>query len=766
MSQLVQATCPGCRHPLRIPADWISQPFRCKHCGQVMAARGSAAASRAARHTPLPPTRHGVAPAAPAGYVLPTPTPPVAPPAYSAASAAIATAPAANFSPFDAINQTDPEPSVQRRRRSGGRWKGPVIALTVLIAAGVVAAVTWDKISPILFPPDEDGKQVALNTHGSGTPTDTPRTPDDTTRKQPPTPTSAPAPKRTPETRRVPDPQRTPDTKRPPDTRKKPVDPPPPPPPDPAKETFPRRALIISVHNYLYANPVSYGIFGPGGHNIGKPFQEQLARFNGFRIPMTEIAHLSDSAEKSMARPPMRPVIEKTLKDFLDGSRAQDHLMVFFIGHALVLGDDAYLVPIEGELDNAATLIPLKWVYEQLAACKARQKVLVLDVNRFNSTRGLERPDAGPMDPKFEKAVKEPPDGVQVWAACSAGQQSYETDDAPQGSFIEALYVASQKGIQNKDQKPDDPLPLEYFKEKVDEQMASDLKRYKLQQVSILGGKMPETGAAYDKNEPLAKTPTLAPMPENKGTEKLVRAVIDQVGTPGVKPGQGSEGLNYEALPPFDPEVLKKYDEDKGTDDSPLRKAVRSTRALLWAAAASGAPANLNAEVNEARGKLKYNLPQVLQDGFRAPAPAQENAFKGRVEENERHVARIMAQLQEALDDLKAAGETKDAEPKRWQVNYDFMLARLEAQYAFLYEYQSMLGQMRKELPPRDPMLHGGWRLAATTTLQGDSAGKKLFKDSRKILDKLIKDHAGTPWEVLAKREKLTALGLEWKPTK
>jgi hypothetical protein len=48
--------------------------------------------------------------------------------------------------------------------------------------------------------------------------------------------------------------------------------------------------------------------------------------------------------------------------------------------------------------------------------------------------------------------------------------------------------------------------------------------------------------------------------------------------------------------------------------------------------------------------------------------------------------------------------------------------------------------------------------------LQGDTTGKKLAKSSRKTLDQLAKDHAGTPWEVLAKREKLTALGLEWQP--
>jgi hypothetical protein len=104
--------------------------------------------------------------------------------------------------------------------------------------------------------------------------------------------------------------------------------------------------------------------------------------------------------------------------------------------------------------------------------------------------------------------------------------------------------------------------------------------------------------------------------------------------------------------------------------------------------------------------------------------------------------------------------------PKRWQANYDFMLARLEEQIAYVYEYSSMLGQMRKEFPSRNPAVHGGWRLASSERLQGDATGRKLHRDAQKILDKLAADYAGTPWEVLAKREKLTALGLEWKPEK
>ena len=50
---------------------------------------------------------------------------------------------------------------------------------------------------------------------------------------------------------------------------------------------------------------------------------------------------------------------------------------------------EPFLAPIEGDLEVAESLIPLKWFYKELESCKARQKVLVLDVNRFN-----------PVDPK------------------------------------------------------------------------------------------------------------------------------------------------------------------------------------------------------------------------------------------------------------------------------------------------------------------------------------------------------------------------------
>ena len=43
---------------------------------------------------------------------------------------------------------------------------------------------------------------------------------------------------------------------------------------------------------------------------------------------------------------------------------------------------------------------------------------------------------------------------------------------------------------------------------------------------------------------------------------------------------------------------------------------------------------------------------------------------------------------------------------------------------------------------------------------------KDLAADAKKIFKKIAKDHHGTPWEILAKRDQLTTLGLQWQATR
>ncbi len=494
-------------------------------------------------------------------------------------------------------------------------------------------------------------------------------------------------------------------------------------------------------------------------------------------MPLNQVAHLSDDAIGKWGTPraPTKSVIEKTVTSFLNSSRAQDRILVFFVGHSVELDDGVYLAPIEGELDKADTLIPLKWFYEQMSKCKARQKVLVLDINRYNQTFGQERPGGEEMGPKLDALLKEPPAGLQVWSSCIAKQRSYASDDFPMGAFLdelETIFRRKDRELPNLLQKPDSPLPLERVVARLNEKMKEELSKRKVEQESRLSGKEADAGITYNKDEPPAPdaVASLAGVPEDLAVNKaLIEKTLEEIGTPPVKVTH-ELALRYDALPPFSVEALRKYQGDSPNPDSPLRKAVRNARARLWAIYPGGTePKDLSAEVARQRGKIRVQL-NVLREGYRAPGGGgnDEKRFKDRVEMDERAVALIMRAIDDALEELqsKEVIEAKDSESKRWKANYDFILARIELEYAYLFEYQSMLGSMRKEFPPRDPALHGGWKLASQATLQGDSKGKKFARDAQKLLDKVVKDNAGSPWEVLAKREKLTNLGLEWQPAR
>jgi hypothetical protein len=258
--------------------------------------------------------------------------------------------------------------------------------------------------------------------------------------------------------------------------------------------------------------------------------------------------------------------------------------------------------------------------------------------------------------------------------------------------------------------------------------------------------------------------PNAAPVPPprvNEASQQFLEGVVREVGVPPARPfGEKAEPLPES--PFFAPQVREAY----VPTDAPtrLRAGVRKARVLLWALAqGQQVPADLEEDVKAVRADLKDNL-VPLPASFRAPA--NENQFNTMLMQNERKLAALLGRLEDELDELKAAGMDQNKETRRWQASYDLTLAHLELQFAFLYEYQSMLGGLRRELPPRDPAVHGGWKLVAQPRLRGDFTGKKMAAEAFKLLDKISHDHPGTPWELLAKRARLAPLGLAWEPAR
>jgi hypothetical protein len=309
--------------------------------------------------------------------------------------------------------------------------------------------------------------------------------------------------------------------------------------------------------------------------------------------------------------------------------------------------------------------------------------------------------------------------------------------------------------------KRDDLIPMKAIHEGVVEIMSRELAPRNITQVARLAGKPAASGADDDDKEPASAPVFLKFKPQS---QPVVKEILDEISLPPLKGIQGTcDDLDCTCLPPFSPALLKQY-EGKLAADSKLRQAIHKARVALWAASCAIAPRELQKEVMEVRKKMRFDL-GIMRERYVKPGGGQaETRFKGMLFRDGQDMARIIAPLEDVLDELKAAGTEKDKAPKRWQANYTYMLARLQAQLTYLEEYQRLLGQMRKEFPPMDEKIHSGWKMAATEKSPGDSVAYKYFKAARNGYKELTKKYRGTPWEVFGKREELTSLGLEWQP--
>jgi hypothetical protein len=231
-------------------------------------------------------------------------------------------------------------------------------------------------------------------------------------------------------------------------------------------------------------------------------------------IPETQAASLDESGAD--ATPLTRKILEKTISDYLNGSQPQDRVVLLFLGNACTIGDKAYLIPFEGEPHSSDTLIAFDWLYERLAACKARQKVLILDVCRLDPRRTTRRIGNETMNAALDKALRSPPEGVEVWSSCAQGQNSLSGDIDGGSLFIEQLFEALEgkagRQIPLGVERPEDSIPIAKLAagdgERPGVNRATEMesqKRYKIRQTPRLAGGEKPTFERYNPKLPPAE---------------------------------------------------------------------------------------------------------------------------------------------------------------------------------------------------------------------------------------------------------------------
>src|SRR6266851_4158529 len=212
-----------------------------------------------------------------------------------------------------------------------------------------------------------------------------------------------------------------------------------------------------------------------------------------------------------------------------------------------------------------------------------------------------------------------------------------------------------------------------------------------------------------------------------------IREEMEDLGPNGKPlPGASTYHLKVELLPPLP-------DADAKDSQSAYRQAVRKAAGLLRQHAKS--------------------FPQEMW------AEDSDALLKEHVLEIQKNVATILASLMDAHEELLKVGKDDSKESKLWQANYDYTLARLSGFIAYVHEYNSLLGQLRKEPPPRDPKLHRGWRMLPQEKPQSGAEARKFAQEAQQIFDKMIKAYKDTRYADLARRDRDIPLGLKWQAT-
>jgi hypothetical protein len=160
----------------------------------------------------------------------------------------------------------------------------------------------------------------------------------------------------------------------------------------------------------------------------------------------------------------------------------------------------------------------------------------------------------------------------------------------------------------------------------------------------------------------------------------------------------------------------------------------------------------------------QQNLPG--QPGLRFPA-ADGPEFKEAMARNQEIVARVEYTVNEALAPISAVVKKRDHETsRRWQAHYDLIRGRLLAMKLRCFEYNWSCARMKKDPLKFTNPASNAWRLVPDKEVHSSDKAAAVAVEARAMLERVVKDHPGTPWALLAQRELKDPFGFRWEETR
>ena len=141
----------------------------------------------------------------------------------------------------------------------------------------------------------------------------------------------------------------------------------------------------------------------------------------------------------------------------------------------------------------------------------------------------------------------------------------------------------------------------------------------------------------------------------------------------------------------------------------------------------------------------------------------EEGEFSAALTEAQQSAAALEPKINGLFEILKnGEGDRDKEETPRWRAGYDLAMGRVLAVKVRTEGYNQILAAAKRGLKFKDPK-DNTWVLAPSDEITVGSQMVKLAERAKMYLNRVVQEHPGTPWALLAERELKDPLGWKWK---
>jgi hypothetical protein len=146
--------------------------------------------------------------------------------------------------------------------------------------------------------------------------------------------------------------------------------------------------------------------------------------------------------------------------------------------------------------------------------------------------------------------------------------------------------------------------------------------------------------------------------------------------------------------------------------------------------------------------------------------PADTPEFKDAMRDGQVVAERTEYTVDEILSFISPVAKHRDREAsRRWQANYDLTRGRLLAMKVRCHEYNWLCAKMKRDPLKFEKKESNAWKLVPDNEIKSSDKAAAAAKQAKELLERVLKEHPGTPWALFAQRELKDPFGFKWVET-